>query len=48
MIYRGVKMTEEEQRKKSRRDWLKAAGIVAGVAVVIAAAIVLTGRLGIR
>ena len=47
MIYRGVKMTEEEQRKKSRRDWLKAAGIVAGVAVVIAAAVMLIGRLGI-
>ena len=47
MIYRGVKMTEEEQRKKSRRDWLKAVGIVMGVAAVVAAVVILTGKLGI-
>ncbi len=47
MICRGVKMTEEELRKKSRRDWLKAAGIVIGVAAVVAAAVMLIGRLGI-
>lgn len=47
MIYRGVKMTEEEQRKKSRRDWLKAVGIVMGVAAVVATVVILTGKLGI-
>ena len=48
MIYRGVKMTGEEERKKGRRDWLKAVGFSVLGAAVIAAAIMLTGRLGIR
>ena len=47
MIYRGVKMTEEEQRKKSRRDWLKAVWYAVLGAAVVAAAILLTGQLGL-
>ena len=48
MIYRGVKMTGEEKRKNEKRDWLKAVGFSVLGAAVIAAAIMLTGRLGIR
>ena len=47
MIYRGVKM-EPEEKRKGRRDLLKAVGICLGTAAVIAAAVVLSGRLGIR
>ena len=45
MIYRGVKM-ETEEKKKDRRDLLKAAGIAAGTLAVIAAVIFLTTKLG--
>ncbi len=47
MIYRGVKMTGEEERKKGRRDWLKAVGFAALGAAMIAAAVLLTGQLGL-
>ena len=47
MIYRGVKMTGEEERKKGRRDWLKAVGFSVLGAAVIAAAVLLTGQLGL-
>ena len=47
MIYRGVKMTGEEERKKERRDWLKALGFSVLGAVVIAALVLLTGQLGL-
>ena len=47
MIYRGVKMTGEAERKKERHDWLKAVGFAALGAVVIAAAVLLTGQLGL-
>ena len=47
MIYRGVKMTGEEERKKGRHDWLKAVGFLVLGAAVIAAAILLTGQLGL-
>ena len=35
MIYRGVKMDADKRRKKDRRDLLKAAVIVSGVALVV-------------
>jgi hypothetical protein len=35
MIYRGVKMDTDTGRKKTRRDLLKAAVIVSGVALVV-------------
>ena len=47
MIYRGVKMTWEEERKKGRRDWLKAIGYAVLVVAVVATAVVLTGQLGL-
>lgn len=47
MIYRGVKMTGEAERKKERHDWLKAVGFAALGAAVIAAAVLLTGQLGL-
>jgi len=40
-------MTGEEKRKKVRRDWLKAVGYAALGAAVIAAAVLLTGQLGL-
>ena len=47
MIYRGVKMTGEAERKREKRDWLKAVGFAALGAAVIAAAVLLTGQLGL-
>ena len=47
MIYRGVKMTGEAERKKERHDWLKAVGFSVLGAAVIAAAVLLTGQLGL-
>ena len=47
MIYRGVKMTGEAERKKGRHDWLKAVGFSVLGATVIAAVVVLTGQLGL-
>ncbi len=48
MIYRGVRMTGEEIRKKGRRDIGKAIVIGFGVVALIAAVVVLSGRLGLR
>ena len=48
MIYRGVKMTGKEGRKKDKRDWLKAVVFSLLGAALIAAMILLSGRLGIR
>ena len=48
MIYPDVRMTKEQERKKVRRDWLKAVGYSMLGAAMIAAAVVLTGRLGLR
>ena len=47
MIYRGVKMTREAERKKERHDWFKAVGFAALGAAVVAAAVLLTGQLGL-
>ena len=47
MIYRGVKMTGEAERKKERNDWLKAVGFAALGAAVVAAVVLLTGQLGL-
>lgn len=48
MIYRDVKMTGEEEKKKVWRNWLKAAGYLVLVAAVIAAVVFGTEQLGIR
>ena len=47
MIYRGVKMTGEEERKKGRHDWLKAIGYAVLAAAVVAAVVIGTQQLGI-
>ena len=47
MIYRGVKLDAESGKRRDRRDLLKAAVIVLGVAAVAAAAVLLGRRLGI-
>lgn len=47
MIYRGVKMTGEAERKKEKRDWFKAVGFSVLGAAVIAAVVLLTGQLGL-
>ena len=47
MIYRGVKMTGKAERKKEKRDWLRAVGFAALGAAVIAAVMLLTGQLGL-
>ena len=47
MIYRGVKMTGEAERKKGRRDWLKAVGYAALAVAVVAAVVIGTQQLGI-
>ena len=47
MIYRGVKMTWDEDRKQGWRDWLKAAGYLVLVAALIAAVVFGTEQLGI-
>ena len=48
MIYRGVKMDRDSEKRKDRRDTLKAIGITLGVAAVIAAVVVLFRQFGIR
>ena len=45
MIYRGVKL-ETEEKKKDRRDLLKAVGIAAGMFAVIAGVIFLMTKFG--
>ena len=47
MIYRGVKMGAEE-KKKDRRDILKAVGITVLVVAVAAAVVIGPQELGIR
>ena len=47
MIYRGVKMTGEEERKREKRDWLKVVGYAALGVAVVAAVVLLTGQLGL-
>ena len=36
MIYRGVKMNENDQKKKDRHDILKAIGVAVGTIILIA------------
>ncbi len=48
MIYRGVKITWEEEKKKEWRNWLKAAGYLVLVAALIAAVVFGTEQLGIQ
>ena len=48
MIYRGVKMQADEQKKQDRRDILKAVAIAACAVALFAAAYYLTLQLGIR
>ena len=47
MICRGIRL-EKEEKKRDRRDRLKALLIGSGAAAVIAAFVVLSGKLGIR
>ena len=47
MIYRGVKITWEEEKKKVWRNWLKAVGYAALGVAVVAAVVLLTGQLGL-
>ena len=47
MIYRGVKITWEEGKKKEWRNWLKAVGYFVLVAALIAAVVIGTEQLGI-
>ena len=48
MIYRGVKMGADEEKKRGRRDWLKAVGITVLVVAAAAAFVLGTQQLGIR
>lgn len=48
MIYRGVKMNEKEQKKKSRHDMLRAIGIAVGTILLIAGFVFLLRGFGIR
>ena len=45
MIYRGMKLTREEEGKKKRCNRLKAAGYAVLSGALIAAAVVLAGQL---
>ena len=47
MIYRGVKMPVEE-KKKRRKDWLKAVAVTVLAVAVIAAVIIGVQQLGLR
>ena len=47
MIYRGVRMQDNEVKRKGRRDLLKAFAIAAGTVAVIAAVVVLSQQFGI-
>ena len=47
MIYRGVKLDTEYEKRKDRHDLLKAAVIVLAVAAVALAGVLLGRRLGI-
>ena len=47
MIYRGVRMNTSEEKKKDRRDLLKAVVIAALTIAVVGGAVYLTLQLGI-
>jgi len=48
MIYRGVRMERQEEKRRDRRDLLKAAAIGVTALAVIAGVVFLTTQLGIR
>ncbi len=47
MIYRGVKMNEKEQKKKSRYEMLRAIGIAVGTILLIAGFVFILRGFGI-
>jgi len=47
MIYRGLKLQPEEEKRSRKRDWLKAAGVVSGVLLAIAALVFVIQQMGI-
>ena len=47
MIYRGVKMTGKAERKKEKRDWLRAVWYFVLGAALIAAVVIGTEQLGL-
>ena len=47
MIYRGVKMTGKAERKKEKRDCLRAVGYFVLGAALIAAVVIGTEQLGL-
>ena len=47
MIYRGVKMNEKEQNKKSRYEMLRAIGIAVGTILLIAGFVFILRGFGI-
>ena len=48
MIYRGVKMKDDAEKKKERRDVLKAIGIALGTILVIVGLILLLRGIGVQ
>ena len=48
MIYRGVKLNNNEQKKKDRHDLLKAIGIAVGTILLIAGFVFVLRGFGIR
>ena len=48
MIYRGVKMNENEQKKKDRHDMLKAIGIAVVTILLIASLVLVLRRFGVQ
>ena len=48
MIYRGVRMKDETEKKKAQRDVLKAVCIATGTILLIAGIIVVARKVGIR
>ena len=48
MIYRGVRMKDETEKKKAQRDVLKAVCIASGTILLIAGIIVVARKVGIR
>ena len=48
VIYRGVRMKDETEKKKAQRDVLKAVCIASGTILLIAGIIVVARKVGIR
>ena len=48
MIYRGVKLNNNEQKKKDQHDMLKAIGIAVGTILLIAGLVFALREFGIR